>query len=734
MTTREIKTNICRICTAFCPILVELIDGRPVKVMGDPDTIYEGYICPKGRSLAERYNDPYRLLFSQKKKPDGTFAPISNGQAINEVARKLQDIIARHGPRSVAFYGVGGGVMSTFFGCTISASMAQAIGTPMYFSASAIDKPGEKISLSLHGNWPAGSYGFNVCDAYLIVGANPVIAKSNGAPVHNPGMRLKEAVKRGMKLIVIDPRKTETVKRAHIHLQARPGEDPAILAGMIHIVIAENLYDRAFIEENVDGFNSLKKAVAPFTPDYVAQRAGIPKEDLIEAAVTFARAKKSWACCSTGPSFSMHGSLAFYMALCLNTICGRWVRAGEKATYPNVLLPPVTPRAQPQAPVGAFGEQKMRVKGLSECAAGMPTAVLPDEILLKGEGQVKALICVGGNPMRSWPDTAKVKKALESLELMVKTDVLMTPSAEFADYVIASPMAFEAPGTSYMAETMKYLHAGRGQEVTFAQYCPAILEPPDGSDVIPEHEFLFRVAQKMGLTLKWANAYKNWKYEEYPMTTGEYDMTRVPTMDKLWEQLLCDSRIPFSEIKQHPHGKVFDVDVTVLPKDPCCTDKLQIADPLMMAELAEIRSESFEARVFNSQFPFQLVSRRENAVMNSDVVYLSDKSRVKTKNSLYVNPDDLAALGLQSGGLAVVCSMSGKVRAVVEADSTLRPGVVSLPHGFGGPGPEADPRVYGTNVNLLVSSDNEFDRFTGLPRMSAIQVSITPESPYAKPS
>src|SRR5690606_26942132 len=187
-------------------------------------------------------------------------------------------------------------------------------------------------------------------DVWMVVGGNPVIAKSNGAPPNNPAKRLKDAVKRGMKLIVVDPRCTETAQRAHIHLQVIPGEDPALLAGMIHTIIAEKLYDQLFIEENAEGFDNLRTAVAPFTPEYAAQRAGVATEDLIAAARVFAQGRSGSVVCSTGSSFSTHSNLSYYLALCLNTLCGKWGRAGDLAANPNMLLPSYIPKAQPYAP------------------------------------------------------------------------------------------------------------------------------------------------------------------------------------------------------------------------------------------------------------------------------------------------------------------------------------------------------------------------------------------------
>lgn len=718
----RVEPTICRNCGACCPVLVTFEDDRPVKVTGDPKGAFEGYTCPKGRALPEQYNDPRRLLASQKRQDDGTFTPIASEQAIDEIAARLRDIVTAHGPQSVAIY-FGTGILSTFFGSTMTHFFLQALGSPMAFDAGTIDKPAEKIAPALHGSWHAGPQSFASSDTWMIVGANPVIAKSNGVPTNNPAMRLKKAVNEGMKLILIDPRKTETSRRAAVHLQARPGEDPAILAGIIHIILAEQLYDHAFVKENAIGLDEMRAATAPFTPDYVAARADVPVEDLLAAARTFAGGKRGMVSCSTGASFSTHGNLTFYLGLCINTLCGRWGRAGDKVTYQNVLLPTYVPRAQPRAPYSPFGAHVMQASGLRQTAAGMPSAVLADEMLHDGPGRVRALICIGGNPMSAWPDQRRTEAAIENLDLMVQLDILMSATARKADYVIAVPMAFETPYASYMSEMVKYAGPVRGMEMPWAQYSPALLDPPAGSDVVAEHAFLFQLAQRMGLQLHWGNVYSAGKFEEHPPRTGTFDMDRVPSLDEMWELLTLDSRIPLEEVKKHPHGAVFDLDVRVQDREPDCAAALQLADPLMMAELAAVHAE--DSRVAHSDFPFQLVCRRLNKYNNSQLITLPGHGAGKPYNPLYIHPDDLDALGLTDGLVARLRSRSGEALAIVETDPTLRRGVVALSHGFGGMGlaAEADPMIAGTNINLLIGMD-EADSITGLPRMSAIPVAI----------
>ena len=530
-----------------------------------------------------------------------------------------------------------------------------------------------------------------------------------------------------MKLIVVDPRKTETARRAHVHLQIRPGEDPTVLAGIIQIIIGESLYDREFIEENATGFDVLRKVVAPFTPSYVAERAGVTAEDLLEAARTFGRAKMGNVVCSTGPSFAMHSDLSYYLGLCLNTLCGRWARAGERATYQNVLLPAFVPKAQAYAPYPVFGNTEMRVLGLKQNASGLPTAALADEILLEGPGQIKALFCVGGNPLMSWPDQAKTRKALEKLELLVVFDYKMTATAEMAHYVIAPPLTLEIPATTRPSESLKYYGVSRGYEVPWAQYTTKIVDPPTGADLMDEGEFFFRLAQAMDLQLEWTNSAGHGPHVEAPPIKIALDMTKVPTMEEFVDMSCRGSRIPLERVKQYPNGNMFDeLDVRVEPSDPDSVAKLQLADPLMMQELSAVRQVDYKALRCESKFPFLLIPRRTNNFMNSMGQSLPSLNRGKHYNPAFLHPSDMATLRLANAEVVKIRSSHGEIFGVVESDESLRPGTLAMTQGFG-PGPRDppdSPKSTGSSVVALIDMEDH-DPITGMPRMSGIPVAIT---------
>lgn len=725
-----VQPGICRICSAHCGVLATVTDGRLTKVAGDPDNpMFRGYTCVKGRALPEIHNNPLRLLRSQKRQPDGSYAGIGSQRAMDEIAAKLQDLIAAHGPRSVAMY-LGTNGLPYPASALMGNAFMRGIESPMFFTANTIDQPGKQIALAAHGHWLGGDVDFHEADSWMLVGTNPLVSKAIGIPGQNPSQGLRAAIERGMKLIVIDPRRSQTAARAAIHLQPRPGEDVTILAGMINIIIGEQWHDIAFLDENVDGFQDLARAVSAFTPDYVAERADVPRDQLLYAAELFATygTRRGMVNAGTGANFSMHGNLLEYLCLCLTTLCGRWQRAGERVTRPNTLMPAFTAKAQPHPPYEGWGYgEQLRVRGLTDTVAGMPTAALADEILLEGDGQVRALLCIGGNPMAAWPDQRKTHRALESLDLLVTLDTEMSLTARMADYVIAPMMQMETPAMTMGSELIKYYTSGTGIPAAYAQYVPRVVDPPQGSDLIEEWQFFLGLAKRMELELWFVNFFGGGggKFmESAPIVLQMNGDTDLST-EELFEQMCATSRIPMDEVRKHQHGRIFDVDAVVAERDADCTARLDIGNPYMLAELAGVRAEDFAAARDDSTYPLRLIPRRHQNFMNSSGTALAALNRGKPYNPVYMHPDTVIELGLESGCTVRVTSNHDSVPAVLESDATLRRDVVAMHHAFGGmPSEDSDFREHGTNVGRLVPTDVDYDPITGLPRQGNIAVNI----------
>ncbi len=719
---RTTHRSLCRFCHAHCSVKVEVEDGRVAKVIGDKDDpLYAGFTCAKGREVPRQLAHAERLLCSQRRRAGGGHEPIASAQAIREIAERVQRILDRDGPRAIAMYT---GTYSFPYPPTQPMGMAfmDAIGSPMRFTSNTIDQPGKTIALALHGSWGAGPQVFDDADTWLLLGINPLVALSGGVPNTNPAKQLHEAKKRGLKLIVIDPRRTECAEHATVHLQPKPGEDPTILAGLLRVILCEGLHDKRFLDENVHGLEALRAAVEPFTPEYVERRAGVPAADLIRAARIFARAKRGCANAGTGPNMAGHGNVTEYLLLCLITLCGRWLRAGERVPNPGALLPQFPAKAQANPPWPAYGYgEKLRVRGFTDAACGLPTAALAEEILQSGPGQVKALFVLGGNPMMAWPDQKKTYAAMQKLELLVTIDIKMSATAKLAHYVVAPKVGYEVPGLSLPNETLSFFGVGFGYTQPYAMYAPRLVDPPPGSDLIEDWELFYGLAQQMGKPLRLSSSY-TWG----PAASAgpvALDMQRKPTTDELFELLCAGSRIPLDTVKRAGRGALYrDDSIVVAPKDPGHEARLDVGNQRLLGELAEIAREPL-AR--DTAFTYRLVSRRLPDVYNSSGRDLPRLTRKWRYNPAFMNPRDLEKEGLAPGDVIEIGSGYETILGVVEKDPTVRAGVISMSHAFGGLPEEAhEVRILGSNTGALTQVDRDYDPISGIPRMSAIPVNV----------
>lgn len=704
----------------MCSVKVTLENGRVTGIIGDKDNpVFHGYSCVKGRNFHHFHYAEDRITRPLKRDSEGRFGSISLDQSLDEIAEKLQSIVDRHGSRSVAMYT---GTFSHFCPAGVMTRQAfmDAIGSPMRFSNATIDQPGKPIAMALHGSWGAGPQPFDESDVCLIIGSNPLVSMWGGVPPFNPARRLHRARKRGMKLIVIDPRRTETARKAELHLQCLPGHDPAILAALINVIIEEKWYDQTFIREETEGFEQLAATVRGFTPMRVAAAAGLSADELRAAARLFADAEKGIATGGTGSNMAPHGVLMEYLVLSLNTLCGRWVRAGETIPNTGVLfrMYPGTARAEKPRPGWGFGE-KMRVRGLTDTAAGLPTSGLADEILTPGEGQVKALFVVGGNPLANFPNREKVLRALESLELLVVIDPQMSATAQCADYVIGPQFGFELPATSFASEGIVFYGLSLGMPIPFAQYQPALIEPPGDGEVPEDWRVFYELARRMGLGLASFGT--------------PYDMNTPPTTDELLKMFLKRSPVPLEEVKKSPEGRLFEQQARAAEaKAPDWPFKLNLGHADMLEELAGIdRDLGAESQLSASARALEglnllLVSRRQHEVYNSVGHNLPALAKKVPFNPVFMNPEDALELGVSDGDRIQLATARARVPGTVELAQDIRRGVISVAHGFpNSRSTNGSAKNTGTSTSALLDDEVDYDPISGLPVMSAVPVSVT---------
>ncbi|MBW2420549.1 MAG: molybdopterin-dependent oxidoreductase [Deltaproteobacteria bacterium] len=732
LTEKTRTRGTCRTCMVSCGVFMEIEEGRVVSVIGDKDDpASHGYTCARGRDIATHLYGPNRLLRPLRRTPGGEFEPTSPETAISEIASRVRAIVDQHGPASVALYT--GTYALAPPGGMLAASFMNALGSPMSFSCGSIDQPGKFLARALHGRWHGGSHPFATAETWLFIGTNPAVSGLGGIPTVNPNWHLHRALKRGIKLIVIDPRRSETAKKALIHLQPVPGEDAAVLAGMVRIVLEEALFDKDFVEENAQNLDELRRRVEPFTLELVSQRAGIPAAELIEATRVFASAATGGANAGTGSNMSPRGTLAEYLLACLLTLCGFRAREGDRVANPGVLVPRGPRRAQPLAPTPAWGfPPKLRTRGLSNTACGLPTSALADEILLEGEGQIRALICLGGNPLTAWPDQVKTRAALEALDLLVVLDPKLTQTARYADYVIPPKLAPEIPALSYDFEELESHAPGWGYPLPYAAYREALVEPPDGSELLEDWELFYYLGRELGLELQLYMGILRVPGDP-PGRFVALDMEQAPSTDELYEMLTEGSRIPLSEVRKHHAGRVYeDPDRVVLPRDPDCQAYLELGNEAMMAQLEEAAQRGPQDG--DDEFAFRLISRRQANTLNSLGRDQAKLVRERPHHPAHMHPSDMEALGIEPGMLVAITSRRATIHAVAMGSDDLRRGVISMSHGYGidldrleagsDPG-EPQPFSMGNHTGALASAELDYEEpYTGIPRMSSIPVHV----------
>jgi anaerobic selenocysteine-containing dehydrogenase len=703
------RLQICRICHNACPIVVDVEAGRAVRVRGDrSNPVYHGYICPKGASLPSFHNDPRRILHPLKRMQTGGFEQIPLEQALDEIAERLGGILVDSGPRSVMGYAATG-VQPQVVMFSMLYSFLTAIECPWPpFSASSIDQAGKATARALHGYWQAPPQGFDDPDVALMVGVNPLVSHT-GTPQGSPMEWLRSRQRAGMQLIVVDPRRSETARHAQIHLQARPGQDAAVLAGIIRVILDENLHDIRFVEDATSGVEALREAVASYTPEYVAERAGIEARDVIEAARVFASAKRGYACAGTGANMSGQATLVEYLVLVLMALCGRYLREGEVVHGAPVLRRPIDYRAQAVSPVPVPTlSPSLRVPGRTHAAVEHQIMDLVDEMRLEGEGRIRALLVMGGNPVAAWPDQARAIDGLRKLDLLVVVDPLLGATARLADYVIPPKLLLEVAAATtlqdYFSDSINV-----GYVEAHAQYVPPAVEPPEGSETIEEWEFLYEIARRLGRTLH--------------LGRDVLDPERRPTTEELLERMTRHARVPLETVKASPHGAVFvDDSIRVNAADPDAGGRLDVGNESMMADLKAIACSESAAST-TPAYPFRLISRRMRHVQNSMLQgYVRGRA---PGNPAYMHPKDLDRLGIHEGDTIEIQSALGRIEGRVEVDAGLRPGLVSMAHGFGDlPEVLGADRWPGGNTGVLVDVDHDHDPYTGQPRMSDVPVQI----------
>ncbi len=722
----ETRASFCRLCHAACPIEVDVEDGTMVTaIRGDKaDPMFEGYTCIKGRNLADHHHHESRLTGHLARNRDGGFEPIASQPALDQIADRIASIVERNGPRSVATY-VGTGSYQNSTTLPVATAWHDGFGSPSLYTSLTIDQPAHRSAALRMGSWEAGWDNFTDANVVLAIGYNAPISSygpAGGLQGTNPMVALRRAKERGLKLIVVDPRRTELAAAAELWLQIQPGEDPTLLAGIIRLILDGDLHDRDFCADHVQQLDALRTSVDPFELGYVSDRTGIRRDEIVRAAELFAAGPRGSAGTGTGPNMAPHGTLTEHLTLTLNAICGRVNRVGDTLESGYFLFPGDTRRAQVIPPTEPACGAPHRVRGLAGLPAEMLSNALADEILVPGDGRVRALIVTGGNPVVAFPDQAKTIRAMQDLELLVVIDHRMTATAEFADYVIAPRLQLERADVPHIMD--------RRFPSPYTNYTPAVLDAPP--DLLADWEVYAGIAARNGTPIELPGG---------PLPVDHVGAgQREPSLD---DDLVIDlvygsARMPIDEIRQrrgviHPERAL-----AVVAGDPDAAARLAVAPADVVAELAAVRLEGSgldllaadERSGFDpNEYPMRLIGRRMQHVLNSLGRELPGLASAGTTNHAYLHPDDLQRIGAAAGDRLTITSPYGSVVGIAEGTPLVKAGVVAMSHAWGGSGAQPeDIAADGSPTNRLISNEIGFDPITGMAVQSAIPIRVERES------
>ena len=707
-----VHTTYCRNCAALCGLLVEVENNKVLGIRGDPNhPLTRGYCCVKGFASMDFHNGEDRLTGARARRADGTSIDIDVEQALDEIAVQLEGIIARHGPDAVAmYYGTGANTHSLCH--SAMKGWFDLVGSPYIFSSMTVDQSAKWVAAGRMGMFATGKYSTLDADVIMAVGINPLVSHVATIPMMAPLKSLRDAQNRGMKLIVIDPRRTETARRADLHLQIRPGEDAALFAGMIRMVLERGWHDQAFCARFASSLDTLRAAVAEFTPDYVAARTGIDRALIERAAEMFAGARRKSAASGTGPNMATDANVAEHLLEAFNAICGGYRRAGDivRNIQPLFGMHPTKEMVVPPNRSWESGPT-CRTVNVGPLFGEYPAALLPGEIMGNGEGRIRALVVVGGNPLKALGDPDKTVAAFERLELLVTLDLRPTETAAISDYAIATSLPYERFDYTGMYDS--------NYAVTFAQATRPLLDRPSG--VIDDWEFFWGLARRMGRALVLKKPMFGARHDQIPGPTLELDLEQRPSTEDLVRWMSSRHLMQYEDLVAHPEGIRLDGHTVIEPAGEDDGVRLDLCAPDVAAEIAKVRRDP----EMDAGFPYRLISRRQLESLNSAYSNASKTRRRYPVNPAFMNPEDMEAAGIPDAEMVEISSAHGTVLAVARRDASLRRGVISMTHCWGALDAASDPEgARGAFVGRLVSLASHLQPINYMPRQSAIPVAV----------
>lgn len=707
----------------MCGVEIRHRGNEIVSIRGDDaDPFSRGHICPKALALKDVHEDPDRLRRPVRREGD-SWREISWDEALNETAERLLAIQRAHGSEAVASY-FGNPQVHSYSGLMGGARLLRALRSRNRYSATSVDQlPHHLVSWLLYGHQlmiPIPD--LDRTQFLLVLGANPVV--SNGSLMTAPDIaqRLKALRARGGRLVVVDPRRTETAALADTHLFVRPGSDALLLLALLQVIFAEGLAAPGRLADSLVGLEALRTICDEWTPERVSGPTGIDAAHIRQLAREFAASPTAVCYGRMGVSTQAFGALSQWLIQLLNIVTGNLDREGG-AMFTSPALDTRRSGVGFGTP-GSFAKRKTRVRGLPEFSGEYPVAALAEEILTPGKDQIRGLVTAAGNPVLSTPNGGQLSAALPQLEFMVSIDFYINETTRHAHLILPPTFALERDHFDLVfhmlaiRNTVKYcepLFPRQADQRHDWEICEGLASRLESLDPARRPPALARLASRW-LTPKRSIA--------LGIRTGERGAG--------WNPL--SAGLTLGRIAREPHG------IDLGPLQPCLPQRLWSRDKRIELVPALLRDDLHRLAATFSDVPadppsgserMSLIGRRDLRTNNS---WLHNSQRMvkgPPRCTLQIHPTDAAPRSLTDGAIAVVRSRTGTVRVPVEVTDALMPGVVSLPHGWGHALPGVQLRIArahaGVSANDL-TDERHIDALSGNAALNGVDVWVTAET------
>jgi anaerobic selenocysteine-containing dehydrogenase len=741
-----VHTRTCSLCEAMCGLNIHVEDGRVAKIRANEDDVWSrGYLCPKGTTLGDLHHDPDRLRAPLVRRGD-TFHEVTWDEAFAEVERRLHGVMDAHGKGAVTTY-IGNPTAHNFSLSRYVAAFAPMSGIERLYSAGTVDQwPKNVSSALLFGNmWTFPVPDLDRTDYLLMLGANPHSSQGSLLACADVLSRLDGIRARGGKVVVVDPRRTGTAKRADTWVPLRPGTDAAFLLAIAQVLFAEGRVKPGRLAELTNGIDVLELLCRDFTPEAVADACGVAADTIRDIARDLADAPRAAVYGRIGTCNQEFGTLASWLVDVLNVLTGNLDREGG-AMFSNPVAPSLAMLTPPEFADGfTFHRWRSRARNAPEVLGQVPVSCLAEEIATRGEGQIKALITIAGNPVISSPDAAKLDAALPQLECMISLDNWRNETTRHAHVILPGASVLEQPHYDELIWSWSVRNATKYSPALFtpeperpAEWqilltLAAILQGQKAADVDTnalDDLFITGIAATIAADPKSSIAGRDPAeivaacsgHGRGPKRILDFAIRRGPWGDRFGENA---DGLTLAKLEAQPNG----IDLGAL--EPRLAEvlktqsgKIELAPDYLVADVPRLRE-----RLSRRDEGLVLVSRRHvrsnNSWMHNVPALVSGKDRC----TLLIHPDDARSAGITDGAPARVTSKTGSLTVPAEVSDEMRPGVVCLPHGWGHDKPGAKLGVAAEHAGVCnndIAPGDLVDPLSGNAIVNGIPVQVAP--------